>query len=79
MGISDLRFIGTGKSMNPFTNPKLNRDPSRKGIEFSGIKSTNELGEKLRANMLPKISDLGDGAVKVMRSMQQGSRINLMA
>ena len=64
MGISDLRFVGTGKSMNPFTNPRINRGPSRKGIEFSGIKSTNELSEKIKQNMLPKISDLGDSAVR---------------
>ena len=78
MGVSDIRFFGTGRSMNPFTNANVNREPSRKGIEFSGAKSPSELNDKIRTVLQPRISELGDAAVKVTRQMRSGN-VNVTA
>jgi len=75
MPISELRFFGTGRSMNPYSNPTINREPSRRGVEFSGIKSPGELEQKLRQKLVPNVYELGDAAVSIAR--QSGNRVNL--
>jgi len=70
-----ITFIGTGKPVSPSPPQRIDRSASSKGITFSGGKSARELMSKIRANIEMTPKELGDGAVKLSKSM--GISINV--
>lgn len=65
---TQLRFIGTGKPLRVNVNPRLDREASRKGIRFSGIKTKREFNEVNKRSQ-PSVEELGRNAVKIPRSL----------
>ncbi len=64
---NELRFIGTGKPARASVNPKINREPSRKGVQFSNIESQKAFQDIIKSELLPSIQDLGRNAVEIIR------------
>ena len=64
-----LRFFGTGKPMRPSPPQGIDKSGSRKGIIFSGKSSKGELTQKINASYTLSPKELGDGAVKLSKSM----------
>jgi len=64
-----LTFIGTGKPVRPVTPEGIDRSASRKGIIFSGKTSKGELTAKINSQYALSPKELGDGAVKLSKSM----------
>lgn len=61
--------------MNINTRPSLNRQPSQKGIQMSGIKSRREFAQKISQSRTPNPQSLGRGAVSLQKS--SGISINV--
>lgn len=64
-----LTFYGTGRPMNPFVNPRVNREPSRMGILYSGVRTKGEFNRTIKERRVPDINALGKGAVKLQKSL----------
>ena len=62
-----LRFIGTGKPLRVNINPRLEREASRKGVVFSGIKTKREFNNVV-SDLKPSVEELGNKAVNIARS-----------
>lgn len=62
-----LRFIGTGKPLRVNINPRLEREASRNGIVFSGIRSKREFNNVISESK-PSIQEIGNKAVNIARS-----------
>jgi len=62
-----LRFVGTGKPVRVNVNPRVERDTSRNGVKFSGIKTKRELNDVTKASK-PNVQELGNKAVNIPRS-----------
>ncbi len=77
MGVNSLRFQGTGKPVRPYTNPRVNREPSRKGISYSGIGSMSEFNKQIAQRTDASPRELGRGAHAVSQRAKAG--INIFA
>lgn len=64
-----LTFYGTGRPMNPFVNLRVNREPSRVGILYSGVRTKGEFNRAIKERRVPDINALGKGAVKLQKSL----------
>lgn len=64
-----LTFYGTGRPMNPFVNLRVNREPSRKGILHSGVRTKGEFNRIIKRKLVPDVKSLGAGAVKLQKSL----------
>jgi len=58
----------TGNPVRVNVNPHIDREPSRKGIVYSNMKSTKDLNQLIKNESMPTFNDLGDKAVTIMRS-----------
>ena len=72
---SVLTFYGTGRPVRPFVNLRVNREPSRKGILYSGVRSVSEFRRIVRSKNVIDFRNLGMGAVKLQKSL--GISINV--
>lgn len=72
---SVMTYIGSGKPMNPAKNLAVNREPSRKGVIASGVRSTGEFNDLIKSKNNVDQKTLGRGAVKLQKSL--GISINV--
>ena len=63
-----LRFVGTGELARVNVNPRVNREPGRKGVRFSNIDSQGEFKDVVRSELQPSVQELGRNAVQIPRS-----------
>ena len=69
MAISPLTFVGTGKPVRPYTNPRINREPSRAGIIQSGVESYGEFVRISKSKKSINFRNIGKGAVNLQKSL----------
>jgi len=72
---ADIRFIGTGRPVTPYKNLFVNREPSRKGIVQSGVKSVSEFKNIVYNKQKPDLKTLGRKATALQKSL--GISINV--
>ncbi len=63
-----LRFVGTGELARVNVNPRLNREPGRRGVRFSNIDSQSEFKAIVRSEVQSSAQELGRSAVQIPRS-----------
>ena len=77
IGPTSIRFLGNGRETRPFKNLRVNREPTRKGIERSNPKTIGEFNQlSLALNGLKDPESLGRAAVGLI---QNGGGIDLLA
>ena len=64
-----ITFVGTGRPVQPPTNPRLNREPSRAGVVQSGVRTYGEFVELANSKKVIDFRNLGKGAVKLSKSL----------
>jgi len=72
MADSQIYFFGTGRPVTPQTNPRLNRDASRKGILQSGIRTISDFQQIIDQKLDVKPADLGRNAADIAQSFRSG-------
>ncbi|MFC1733095.1 hypothetical protein ACFL6I_22580 [candidate division KSB1 bacterium] len=73
----EIRFVGTGRPINPRTNPRLDRNASRTGVQQSGVKNVREFQELISRKLdIPPV-ELGRNASTISRTI--GSRVDFSA
>ncbi len=74
---NQINFLGTGRPITPNTNPSINREPSRRGVQYSGIKNVREFQQLISSKLDIKPDELGKGASEIRRAF--GSNMNITA
>ncbi|MFC1557510.1 hypothetical protein ACFL6I_08130 [candidate division KSB1 bacterium] len=72
---NELSFIGTGKPMRVNVNPRLDREPLRRGVMLSGIETRREFNQVIKSEIVPNTKELGQAAVKLQN--QSGFSVNV--
>ena len=70
-----MTFLHNGKRMSPSPPQPPDRSALRKGVVFSGNKSVIELNSLLKQSGQLNPQELGDGAVRIMKSL--GMSVNI--
>lgn len=70
-----MRFVGTGKPVRPMRPQNPNREPSRKGIRFSGKSDYKKFTSLNQSLQKPSLSDLSNSAIKIQRA---GGNLNIV-
>lgn len=72
MATQTIRFIGNGQPVNPVKNPRIDREPTKNGIKFSGVTTAREFQQNIRSKLnIPPI-EIGKNAVNILRSSKNG-------
>ncbi len=61
-------MLEQGELARANVNPRVNREPSRKGVKFSNIDSQSDFKNVVRSELRPSAQDLGRNAVQIPRS-----------
>ena len=69
MEIGPITFVGTGKPVRPYTNPRINREPSRAGVIQSGVESYGEFVRISNSKKAVNYRNIGKGAVNLQKSL----------
>ena len=64
-----ITFVGTGSPVSPNTNVFVNREPSSKGVVYSGVRSKGEFNELQVSKAKPDLKTLGKKAVSLQKSL----------
>lgn len=66
-----LTYRATGKPIRPATYPQIrvNREPTRKGVEQSGVRKFGEFSDLVKQQSQVDLRTLGRGAVKLQKSL----------
>ena len=70
--MNNLYFLGTGRPIRPSTNPKLDREPSRNGVIFSGVTTSKEFQQNISQRLDIPATEIGRKASTIPRAIQQG-------
>ncbi|MFC1477629.1 hypothetical protein ACFL6L_04080 [candidate division KSB1 bacterium] len=63
-----LRFLSTGKPMRINVNPRLDREPSKRGVRMSGMTTRKEFQQVIKQERTPNSKELGRKAVTLQKS-----------
>lgn len=72
MATQPIRFLGTGTPVSPVKNPRINREPTKRGIEFSGVTSARELKKNIQSKLNVPPTEIGRSAVTISRIVKSG-------
>lgn len=70
-----MRFKGTGKPVRPMRPQNPNREPSSKGIRFSGKSSFTKFVSLNQSLQTPSLNELSDSAMRIQRA---GGNLNIV-
>ena len=76
--VPPLSFIGTGKAARPQFQPRVTREPSRRGIQLSGQTRFSDFRAVNRQLTQGPIQEVGQRAAEIARIIPSGRRINLL-
>ncbi len=72
---SVIKFVGTGRPVSPVKNVFVNREPSKRGIISSDVRSFGDFKNIVKSRNQTDLKTLGRKAVSLQKSM--GVSINV--
>ena len=72
-----LVYYGTGKPVNPVKSLRVNREPSRQGVEMSSARTPSDFNALVKNVRTPSIRELGQNAVRIQKSTGRSVNITI--